>query len=188
MRRVPYRDRPLCFFDIETTGLRAGYHEVTEIAFLHERLGARCLRIMPMHLDRAQEAALQISRFNVDDWAGEPHLDKAIPTIVEYLEDSVPVGHNIQGYDMPFLRADIEAKGFNADFVPRTFIDTQVLAIAHLKDEVTSVSLAACCKYFGISNEGAHGAYDDVMRTKLVYEGIMSCIRWIGKQPQQELF
>jgi DNA polymerase-3 subunit epsilon len=189
MHRVPYRDRPLCFFDIETTGLQAGYHEITEIAFIHERLGSLCMRIMPMHFDRAQEEALTISRFKPEDWAGEPHLDKALPTIVKYLEDTIPVGHNVMGFDLPFLRGDIRAKGFIDEFVPRASIDTQVLATSHLiKHGLNGVSLKACCAHFGISNEGEHSAYDDTLRTKMVYEAIMNCLKWIGREPQQDLF
>jgi DNA polymerase-3 subunit epsilon len=189
VQRVPYRDRPLCFFDLETTGLEPGYHEVTELGFIHEKLGALCVRVMPRHLDRAQPEALQISRFKPDDWAGEPHLDKALPTIVKFMSDTILVGHNITGFDLPFLRADIEARKFNTDFIPRACIDTQVLAASHLvKRGLNGLSLNACCKYFGISNDGAHNAYDDTMRTKLLYEALMNCLKWIGQEPQQDLF
>lgn len=187
-QRVPYRDRPLCFFDLETTGLKSGHHEVTELGFIHEKLGALCVRVMPRYLGRAQNEALHISRFKAEDWAGELHLDKVLPTIVKFMSDTILVGHNITGFDVPFLIADIESRGFNTDFIPRVRIDTQVLATTFLvKHGLNGVSLNSCCKYFGISNDGAHNAYDDALRTKLVYEGIMDCLKWIGQEPQQTL-
>jgi DNA polymerase III epsilon subunit-like protein len=50
------------------------------------------------------------------------------------------------------------------------------------------VSLKACCDFLGISNDGQHNAYDDCLRTKLVYERMLEKIRWGDAGPEQTSF
>lgn len=180
----------MCFLDIETTGLKAGYHEITELGFIHEKLGSWCIRIAPRHMDRAQPEALTISRYNELDWDGAPRLSSIAGKVVSYLEDAILVGHNIIGFDMPMIRGNFEMLGLNtSDIDRRALIDTQVLALTHLVPQgLKGLSLKACCAFFDISNAGAHNAYDDAARCKAVYEKIMESLQWTGGDPQQEMF
>ena len=188
--RMPYARRPLCFLDIETTGIEPGHHEITELGFWHEKRGGWCIRIMPKYPDRFQPEARAISGYNDVDWAGAPRFEAVAAKAIEFMEDTILVGHNILGFDLPFIRAEYQSAGLASNQIPRVaVIDTQGLALTHLVPlGLKRLNLNSCCSFFDISNAGEHNAYDDALRTKAVYEKIMDGLRWTGGKPQQELF
>lgn len=176
--RTPYINRPKVFFDLETTGLKAGYNEVTEAAFCHETKGSLCIQIKPDHPDRWDEESRKISGYRESAWADSISFKEAAPKIIEYLEGVIIIGHNVLSFDLPFLEAAFKMHGLESWRISEAVIDTRVLAMAHLiEDGLKMANLKACCKFFDIDNEGAHRAYDDVLRTKQVYESIMLHIR-----------
>ena len=187
-----YQDTPLVFFDIETTGLRPGHHEVTEVAFIHEKLGAYCVRVNPRFPDRFEEDARRISRYNEVEWAGTPDLSEVMMKIREYTYESIIVGHNIVGFDIPFLNGNCKMieDNFEIPMKMNAIIDTQMMALSMLVPRgLKTLSLNACCKFFGISNEGQHHGYDDCLRTKMVYETMMKKFIYDdGKSGQRELW
>lgn len=189
---LSYAETPLVFFDLETTGLRAGHHEITELGFIHEKLGAWCVRVKPKYPERFEEEARAISGYNDTEWEDAPPLEDVIMKVREYTYESTIVGHNIVGYDIPFFNANCAANGidFELPLSMNWLIDTQMLARVHLVPRgLKSLGLKACCRFFGISNKGQHNAYDDCDRTRMVYDGIMDKLRWDdGKAEQRELF
>lgn len=179
-----YLDTPLVFFDIETTGLRPGHNEVTELGFIHEKLGSWCVRVKPRHMDRFDSEAMAISGYNEADWAGAPYLEDVVAKINEFTYESIIVGHNVVGFDIPFCNGNFEALNldFRLDMKMNSLIDTQMLALVHLVPQgLKRIGLKACCSFFDISNAGQHNAYDDCARTKLVYEKIMEKVQWGDK-------
>lgn len=186
---VPYDRRPFCFFDVETTGLDAGYHELTEIGFIHDKLGSANIQIRPKHLNRAQQKALDISGFQDDSWAEADDFHEVIPKIVEYMEDAILVGHNAIKFDLPMVLGNFEMYGYDTDRISKAVIDTQVLALTHLVPQgLKLLGLKPCMKFLNIEMEDHHTAYDDALMTKHVYEGIMKKVMWTGGSPQQTLF
>jgi DNA polymerase III alpha subunit (gram-positive type) len=187
-----YAETPLVFFDIETTGLRAGHHEITELGFIHEKLGGWCVRVKPKYPERFDDAARAISGYNDQEWAGAPPLEEVMLKIREFTYESIIVGHNIIGYDIPFFNANCKMVGIDYEIPMKMnmLIDTQMLALTHLVPRgLRFLGLRPCCTFFGISNDGQHNAYDDCARTKLVFEGIMGKLRWDdGKAEQRELW
>lgn len=178
---VPYRQRPKCYFDIETTGVLAGWHEITEVAFKHDTMGIWACRIKPRHMDRAQERALNISGYNDKDWADAPYIEEMWDTIVAYLTDVIIIGHNVAGFDLPMLQGESRMKKLDRYNISRAWEDTQGLAMTLLVPKgLKYVSLKACCEFFGIGNQGQHHALEDVLRTEQVYKRIT--------QGQQGLF
>lgn len=187
-----YQDKPLVFFDIETTGLRAGHHETTEIAFIHETLGAFCVQVKPRFPDRFEPDAKRISRYNETEWAGSPDLSEVIPKIREYTYESIIIGHNIIGYDLPFFNANCDMIGIDFEIPIKMYsiIDTQMMALSLLTPQgLKQLSLRACCRFFGISNDGQHNAYDDCLRTKQFYEALIKKFVYDdGKVGQRKLW
>ena len=170
---VPYRNRPKVFFDVETTGLIPGYNEVTELGFSHEEMGAWSVRVRPKYMDRAHPKALEISGYNEKDWAGAPFIEDVWDPICERLENAIIIGHNVAGFDLPIMHGEARMKGLSSDRISRAWEDTQGLAMTHLVPRgIKRVNLAACCDFFGISNEGQHHALEDALRCKQVYERI----------------
>jgi DNA polymerase III alpha subunit (gram-positive type) len=179
---VPYRNRPKCFFDFETTHIDLDVAEITEIGFVHELKGKWSIRVMPEHLELASEEALNIGHFNERDWSGAPGLRDVWPKVVEYMEDVILIGHNASGFDMPVLRSESKRKGLSMEGISRAVIDTQVLALQMLipKGQLKQIGLGALCDHYDVSNEGAHFALEDAMRCQKVYYAMTN--------GQQEMF
>lgn len=185
-----YLEKPLVFFDIETTGLRPGYHEITELSFIHETHGSWCERVKPRYMDRFEDVARKISRYSETDWADALNLEDIISKVHEFTYEAIIVGHNILGFDLPFANGNFKMLGLDFRFETKmnAVIDTQMLALALLVPQgLKRLSLNACCDFFNISNDGAHNAYDDCLRTKMFFEKLMEEIRF-GDAPIQKIF
>jgi len=187
-----YLEKPFVFFDIETTGLRAGHHEVTELAFIHEKLGSWCVRVKPKYPERFEDAAREISRYNDTDWAGAPSLEDVMQKVREFTYEAILIGHNIVLFDVPFFNANCKMAGidYQLPLKMNCLIDTQMLALVHMVPRgLKFLGLGPCCKFFGISNDGQHHAYDDCDRTKMVFEALLKKLRWDdGKAEQRTLW
>ena len=190
---VPYRDRPLCFCDIETTGVEPGVHEVTEIAFKHDKLGSWSTTIQPEHLDRAQPEALQKSRFNTVDWVGAPSFREVAPRITEFVTGATIIGHNFIGFDAPMLMGNYKMCGLTHRGLFRDIIDTMMLARTFLVPQgLKLINMEACRKFFGRPYEGAHAAWEDCVFAEELYHDIIDSLRWYDKRKgetmQENLF
>jgi DNA polymerase III alpha subunit (gram-positive type) len=189
----PYRDRPLCFLDVEGTGTKSGYHEITEIGLRHENKGGLCLQIAPKYIERAEPEALRVSRYNSSDWAEAPIFTKALPKFLGYIEDSTIVGHNILGYDIPMMRGEFEMNGLEHGHLFRDAIDTMMLARMFLVPlGLNRIGLGSCMKFIGEEYDDAHSAYSDVLYCEKLYRYIESNMKWHGtrdgKRIQESLF
>ncbi len=180
---VPYRERPLCFCDIETTGVKPEHHEVIEIAFKHEKLGSWSAQIMPQYLERAQPEALNISKFNVADWVGAPSFKNIAPKITEFVADATLVGHNLIGFDVPMIKGNYKICDLPYEGLFRDMIDTMVLARVFLVPEgLNQLNMESCRKFFGKSYERAHSAWEDCLFAEELYRDITSNLKWHGKR------
>ena len=191
-RFVPYRDRPRCFLDIETTGTKPGYHEVTEVGFRHEKKGGLCLQIAPQHIERADAEALKISRYNTADWVDSKPFRDLVPKITEYVEDATIIAHNAM-FDIPMLQGEYDALGLDRDHLFRDVIDTMALAREFLVPlGLNLLRLESCMKFIGESYEGAHNAYEDALFCEKLYRHITDNLKWhgrlAGKRIQEPLF
>ncbi len=174
IERVPLLQRPLAFLDVETTGLKPGHHEITEIAIDHSKYGTWSCRVRPRFLDRAEQRALEIQGFNETDWEGAPTFGAVAGKIIEWTENTILIGHNIAGFDIPMLHGCFEMAELSSRDISRAVVDTMTLAIEHLVPKgLKSLSLRAVCDFLKISNEGEHTALADVMRVKDVYEKLV---------------
>ena len=172
--RVPLIQRPRCFLDLETTGLKAGFHEITEIGVVHEKFGKWSCKIMPRRLDRAQPEALEMHGFNKVDWDGAPYFEDVAKKIIEYVENTILIGHNIAGFDIPMLHGNFEMVGLNSKAISRSVMDTMTLAIEHLVPKgLKQLRLHSICDMLKISNEGEHTALADAERVKQVWEKLV---------------
>ena len=190
---VPYRDRPFCFWDLETTGTKPGHHEILEISCKHEKLGVWTTQVKPMHIDRADPEALKVAGYNYADWAEAPTFKDIAPKFTEFVADATLIGHNIALFDVPMAIGQYEMCGLSCDGLFRDVIDTMMLARAFLVPEgLKLLNMKAARKFFGKGYDGAHNAYDDVVFAEELYHDIVSRLRWFGeregKKIQESLF
>ena len=191
-RFIPYRDRHLCFFDVETTGTKPGYHEVTEIGFRHTKKGGLCLQIAPQHIARAEQEALKISGYNTADWAEAKSFRHEVSKITAFIEDATLIGHNAP-FDVDMLKGEYDAAGLDHDELFRDVIDTKALARQFLVPlGLNLLSLESCMKFIGVDYEGAHNAYEDAVFCEKLYRYITDNLKWHGrikgKRVQEGLF
>lgn len=189
---VPYRDRPLCFLDTETTGLKAGHHEITEIGFRHQTKGNICIQIAPLHIERAEYEALKVSGYNSSDWVEARPFSAEAARIREYLEGATLIAHNAP-FDIDMLKGSFEMARLECDDLFRDVICTQALARMFLVPlGLNLLSLKACMKFIGIEYEDAHNAYSDTIFVEHLYNFILKNIKWHGtvngKRIQEKLF
>lgn len=191
-RFVPYRNRPFCFLDVETTGTKPGYHEVTEIGLRHSEKGGLCLQIAPRHIERAQEEALVVSRYNSADWVEAKEFRHEVGRITEFLEDATIVAHNAP-FDVSMIHGEYDMAGLERGHLLRDVIDTMALARAFLVPlGLNRIGMGACMKFIGESYDGAHNAYDDTIFVEKLYKFIIKNLKWHGrvngKRVQEDLF
>ncbi len=186
---VPYRNRPLCFLDTETTGTKAGVHEVTEIGLRHTTLGDLCVQIAPQHLERAEYEALKISRYNTADWIDAKPFRSYIDRITPFFEDSTIIAHNAT-FDIDMLKVEYDRLGVERDHLFRDFICTMSLARTFFVPlGLNRIGMKACMEFIGEDYDDAHYAFSDVVFVEKLYNYIHKNLKWHGRvngKPIQE--
>lgn len=186
-----FRGLPLCYLDIETTGLDTQKHEVIEISILKpaHTLPISCpkaigwatrlsswrswtVRIKPERIEDACPYALELNGYDPDLWEKEGvTLKSALATLERYTEHSIVVGHNVY-CDLEFIKEAHRSLG-NNDFDIKYRIDTTTLIWDKLVPlGLTRGNLHDACEALGISNDGEHTSLADVLRTKAVLDAL----------------
>lgn len=110
-------ERPLLFFDIESTGLNIVSDAIVELSFVkvfpdnhHE---VKTWRVCPWDYENGRQrkmdpGASQVNGIKDEDVAGEPKFIEIAPEVVEWLKDSDLAGYNSTKFDLPMLAEEIE--------------------------------------------------------------------------------
>ncbi len=156
-------DRPICIFDLETTGINPVKDRIVEISILKinpdgsEQLYTQ--RINPGIPIPAQ--ASQIHGITDEDVKNEPHFEDVAQQILDMIEDAYLVGFNSNRFDLPMLIEELMRAGRKMDLRKNKTIDVQVI---YHKKEPRNLS-AAYRFYTGKELENAHSAEADVRAT-----------------------
>lgn len=159
-----WRDGHLTVFDFETTGLDPSQDEICEIAAT--RRGPRGAREGETHFHayiRTERPVGESSRIHgyTDEFLAEHGRPAAevIPEFLEFLGGSALTGHNINGFDIYFLRAVMRKLGIDRE--PPLCFDTLEIT-RRLFRTLKRYSLGALSEQFGITLDHAHEAHADV--------------------------
>jgi len=162
-------ERPLAFFDLETTGTDLGRDRIVEISVLklhpdgQEELRTR--RIDP-GIPIPPEATA-IHGIRDEDVADEPRFSQVARSLAEFLEGCDLAGFGIQRFDLPLLTAEFARAEVDFRLEGRSIVDA--LAIFHRKEPR---NLEAAYRYYcGKELEGAHSAEADIRATAEVLRG-----------------
>jgi DNA polymerase III subunit alpha, Gram-positive type len=157
----------LVWVDTETTGLNPSIHEVIEIGLVVvkgdtlEEIDRYYSKVAPDHIETADERALLINHYSWQGWQDAPQKEVVVAEIGRFFsEDHVLCGHNVE-FDIAF----IESMFKRCDLEPPKYagiIDTKRVAKS-LNVKSASYRLGALCQKFGIEQERAHCALDDVV-------------------------
>jgi DNA polymerase-3 subunit epsilon len=159
-------DRPLAFFDLETTGLSTSSDRIVELAVIRISPPGDVLeavrRFNPeMPIDPEATAVHGISN---EDVADEPPFGARAKALAELLEGCDLGGFNIRRFDIPMLLAEFKRADVEFSVKGRRLIDSQV--IFH-REEPRDLS-AAARYYLEREHEEAHAALGDIRTTAAV--------------------
>ena len=161
-------ERPLVFFDLETTGVNVGKDRIVEIGmikiFPDYTEKAMTLRVNPgMHIP---EEASKIHGIYDKDVAGEPTFRERAEMVRDFLKGCDLAGYNLLKFDVPLLVEEFLREGFEFDLRGIRIIDVQ--NIFHKMEPRTLV--AASRHFCGQKLANAHSAEADARATYEVLE------------------
>lgn len=156
-------NRPICFFDLETTGIDVARDRIVEISIVkvypNRNQESRTWLVNPTIPIPAQATAVHgISNEKV---ANEPTFKELAPQIHALIKDADLAGFNSDRFDIPLLAEELLRAEVDFDMKNRVSVDVQT--IFHKKEERT---LSAAYKFYcNQALENAHSAEADTLAT-----------------------
>ena len=156
-------NKPLCIFDLETTGTNIGKDRIVEICILKvnpdtSRESKTWLINPEMPIPVEASAVHGIYDKDVEN---APTFKEAAPKIMEMLSGADLGGFNSNRFDVPLLAEELLRAGIDFDLSKFKLIDAQV--IFH---KMEPRNLTAAYKFYcGKDLEGAHSAEADTLAT-----------------------
>lgn len=155
--------RPICFFDLETTGIEVAKDRIVEIAIFkvypNGNKESKTWLVNPTIPIPAQSTA--VHGITNEKVANEPTFKELSSQIYAMIKDSDLAGFNSDRFDIPLLAEELLRAEVDFDMKNRVSVDVQT--IFHKKEERT---LSAAYKFYcNQTLENAHSAEADTMAT-----------------------
>jgi len=160
-------NRPLVFFDLETTGVNISTDRIVEISLVKQ---------MP-NGDKESKTWLVNPEMHIPEGASDVHhiYDKDVcdcrtfkelaPEILAFIDDCDLAGYNSNHFDVPMLQEELLRVGMDVDLKKEHhFVDAFVIFQKHTPRTLTAAYRHYCNKEL----EGAHGANADTEATREV--------------------
>lgn len=169
--------RPLAFFDVETTGLTIGLDRIIEISVLKlDPSGSKDMftqRINPeMNIP---ELITKLTGISNDDVKDMPTFAAIGQRLMDFLQNCDFAGYNSNKFDVPILVDEFLRTGFEFEIGDRKLIDVQ--NIFHKMEQRT---LSAAYKFYCEKElVNAHSAEADIIATYEILEAQLA--RYDGK-------
>lgn len=154
---------PLCFFDLETTGVNVTQDRIVEIAVIKVMPNGEIIRktnrVNPIIPIPAESSA--IHGITNEDVADKPTFKELAKEYSKFFEGSDMAGFNILKFDVPVLVEEFLRAGVEFDYSRKKIIDAQ--KIFHMMEKRT---LSAAFKFYcGKEMVDAHSAEADTQAT-----------------------
>ena len=160
--------KPICFFDLETTGAKVGKDRIVEIAILRvdidKKESQKVWRINP-EMEISYQATLVhgITNKMIEN---EPNFTYYSKEIYQFIKGCDLAGFNAIKFDIPILVEELIRANIDFDFSKVRMVDSQV--IYHKKEPR---NLSAALKFYCDKDlENAHSAIDDTIATYEVFK------------------
>ena len=161
--------KPLIIFDLETTGTSCYNDRIVEIAAVKVS-GGKVIDEFSSLVNPEMSIpyfASQVNGITDEMVEDEPTICEVLPDFLEFIGDSVLVGHNIHTFDMKFVCRDCEA--FMGRSLQNDTVDTLKLARMCVP-ELKHHRLGDLASFFGIPIVDEHRALGDCRMNQVVYE------------------
>ena len=161
-------DRPIIFFDLETTGIDPANDRIVEISGLRVAPdGEREARTRLINPERPiPPEATAIHKITDDDVRDAAPFRQIAKGLLDWLEGADLAGFNVARFDVPLLDQEFRRCGLDLALSARRIIDAMVI---YHRMERRDLS-AAVRFYLDRDHEGAHSAEADVTATLDVLE------------------
>lgn len=155
--------RPICFFDLETTGVEVAKDRIVEISIFkvypNGNKESKTWLVNPTIPIPPQTTA--VHGITNEKVANEPTFKELASQIYNMIKDSDLAGFNSDRFDIPLLAEELLRAEVDFDMKNRVSVDVQT--IFHKMEERT---LSAAYKFYcGENLENAHSAEADTMAT-----------------------
>lgn len=169
--------RPLAFFDLETTGIKIGRDRIIQIGIvrlLSDGSRERYKTLVNPGIPIPAEATA-IHGITDLDVAFAPTLEAIAAELLQNLEGCDLAGFNCLRFDVPFLAEELHRVGVHWDHASLRVID-----VARIYHQMEPRNLGAALKFYcDREHEGAHDALADVEATADVL--LAQLVRYPGK-------
>lgn len=169
-------ERPLLFFDIESTGLNIATDGIIELSFVKIMPGGeqrvRTWRVRPWDYEnkcqkQISPSAEAVHGISDSDLTGCPRFCDIADEVVEWLHNSDLAGFNSAKFDLPMLAEEIERvrkylhRNFDINLHEKKMIDVQ-----NIYHQLEPRNLKAAYRFYcGLELENAHAAEADTLAT-----------------------
>lgn len=176
---TPLFDVTFCVLDLETTGGSPRDCAITEIGAVKHRRG-ELLGTFHTLVDPGLAIPPSITILTGITQAmviEAPDIAGALPAFLEFIGDSVIVGHNVR-FDVSFLDAAATSLGYPR--LSNDIVDTAALARRLVREEVRNLRLRTLSAHFRSPVSPIHRALDDARATAHVFHGLLERAGTIG--------
>lgn len=166
-------NRPIVFFDLETTGTNPLKDRIVEISYL--KVGEQGIikehthRVRPVDAMgrqvKSDPAAVSVHGIKDEDLIGEPTFRELSAELLEVFEDSDIAGYNSNKFDLPMLVEEFVRAGVDFRISGRNLIDVQNIFYKHEPRTLKAAYRFYCDKDL----VDAHQASADVRATYEVF-------------------
>src|SRR5215831_4006867 len=160
----PLHQVTFCVIDLETTGGSPADCSITEIGAV-KLCGGECLGTFQTLVAPGCSIPRPITVLTgITDAMvmPAPPVEAVLPTLLEFIGDSVIVGHNVR-FDVAFLDAALLRS--SRDRLDNRIIDTCALARRLVREEVPDCRLGTLADRFRLNHRPTHRALDDALAT-----------------------
>lgn len=170
MKNIFNLDNPLCFIDLEATGLHIIRDRIVQVGIIRFTSGNEQSDELDLLINPGipiSEEAIEVHGITPTDVADKPTFAQAAEEIYKFIGDADIAGYNSHRFDIPMLMEELYRAGYDLDIDNRRLIDVQ--RIFHKMEPRT---LAAAHKFYcGTEMRDAHDALADVEATAAVLGG-----------------
>lgn len=155
--------KPLCVFDLETTGLNISKDRIVEICILKVFPdGSRESKTWLVNPEmKIPKEAAEVHGISDEDVANSPKFKEIAPKIMEMISGADLGGFNSNRFDVPLLAEELLRAEIDFDLRKHKMVDAQTI---YHKKEQRNLS-AAYEFYCGKTLENAHSAEADTLAT-----------------------
>lgn len=155
--------RPICFFDLEATGVSVTKDRIVEISILkiypNGNKESKTWLVNPQV--EMSEEVIAVHGITNEKVANEPTFKELAHRVLDMIKDADLAGYNSNKYDIPLLVEEFLRAGIDFEMGKRVAVDVQ--NIFHKKEQRT---LSAAYRFYCDQElENAHSAEADTMAT-----------------------